>query len=528
MSLARFAGSMLAATALWLTAAPTALAQSETDVITLKSFDGFTQLRGKLVGFDGQTFTIETVLGVIQVDALQVDCEGEACPANLLFGAAFGIHGSNTIGAELMPALIEGYADSLDATLVSEIAASDAATLRIVSADGREMAAIDLLARGSSIAFNSLGEGEADIGMSSRRVVDRDLSAFDRAGLEDPRDTDAEHVVALDGLIAIVHPSNPIKSVSLEELALIFSGALTNWSQLGGRDAPINLYAGDDQSGTFQTFNQLVLGPFNVGVAATAQRFPSNIQLSDRVAGDPFAMGVTAVAFERAAKSLAVRQACGIVTYPTTFAMKTEEYPLARRLYLYAPRRDMTAHARQLVQFTKSSDAQPLIEEAGFVNLMAEEAGWNQQGDRIIYALTGEEEVSVSLLREFLTEVRDGSRMSTTFRFTAGSSQLEPRSARDAEQLARDIAAGIYEGKEVMLVGFTDSVGQFELNRALSQRRAQVVEAFIRASVPEADLEGALITATGYGELAPVGCNTTLQGRSVNRRVEVWIRDAQN
>ena len=85
--------------------------------VTLKSFDGSTQLRGTLTGFDGSTFTIDTVLGPLEVDALKVDCEGEACPENMMFGAAFGIDGSRTIGAELMPALVQGYADSMDATM---------------------------------------------------------------------------------------------------------------------------------------------------------------------------------------------------------------------------------------------------------------------------------------------------------------------------------------------------------------------------------------------------------------------------
>jgi len=79
-----------------------------------------------------------------------------------------------------------------------------------------------------------------------------------------------------------------------------------------------------------------------------------------------------------------------------------------------------------------------------------------------------------------------------------------------------------------MLVGFTDSVGQFELNRGLSARRAQVVVTTLRAFAPPEDFANAQITVLGYGELAPVGCNTTLKGRSSNRRVEVWLRDRRN
>lgn len=234
----------------------TAHAQSaDAPTVTLKSFDGFTQLRGKMVDFDGGTFTIETVLGTIQVDALQVNCEGEGCPQNLLFGAEFGIYGSNTIGAELMPALIEGYADSLDATLVAEIGNKPLERMmRIVHPNGREMAAIDLQSYGSSTSFQGIAEGKAVVAMSARRGRDRDMARLNSVGIPDLRDTESEHIIAVDGLVAVVHPSNPISAISLEELALVFFGVVTNWAQLGGADAPINLYARDDQSGTFQTF----------------------------------------------------------------------------------------------------------------------------------------------------------------------------------------------------------------------------------------------------------------------------------
>ena len=265
MKLARIAQTVLALTALSICFVGTARAQSaDAPTVTLKSFDGFTQLRGQLIDFDGSVFTIETVLGQIQVDALQVNCDGEACPQNLLFGAQFGIYGSNTIGSELMPALIEGYADSLDATLVAEVGTEPMQRMmRIVHENGNEMAAIDLQAFGSSSSFQGIAEGKAAVGMSSRRGRDRDMARLNSVGIPDLRDTPSEHIVALDGLIAVVHPSNAVSAISLAELALVFSGVVTNWSQLGGADAPINLYVREPESGTFLTKY------FSKGIATT-------------------------------------------------------------------------------------------------------------------------------------------------------------------------------------------------------------------------------------------------------------------
>lgn len=267
-----------------------------------------------------------------------------------------------------------------------------------------------------------------------------------------------------------------------------------------------------------------MLAPFGSDISPAAQRFNSNIRLSDSVAADINGIGVTAAADQRATKALSIRQECGISAVPTTFAMKTEEYPLARRMYLYTPTRDVPAHARQIVEFAKSDAAQTLIAEAGFVNQTVETLSINDMGARIIHAMTGEPEFSPAQMRDLLVDLKDAARLSTTLRFTPGTSNLTPKSQLDAQRLAEELALGKYAGREVLLVGFTDSVGQFELNRQLSARRAQVAEAVIRNSVPEGALDGVQISLRGYGELMPVGCNTDIGGRSANRRVEVWLR----
>ena len=139
--------------------------------------------------------------------------------------------------------------------------------------------------------------------------------------------------------------------------------------------------------------------------------------------------------------------------------------------------------------------------------------------------MTGEDEVSLPDLRDFIVDVKNAVRLSTTFRFTPGESTLDPASQAAAEKFAKDIVDGVYEGKEILLLGFTDSVGQYDLNRTLSARRADVVSGILRAAADGGDLSRSQITVKGYGELAPVGCNTSPSGRSANRRVEVWVRD---
>ncbi|MEM7237315.1 MAG: phosphate ABC transporter substrate-binding/OmpA family protein [Pseudomonadota bacterium] len=500
----------------------------QSDVVTLKSFDGFTQLRGEILEFDGQTFSIKTGLGVIQVDALQVECEGEACPKNLMFGAEFGIFGSNAIGASLMPALIQGYADRLNADLVQELTANDnERVLRIIHENGEEMAAIDLRAKGSAEASLGLSDRNATIGMSSRRMKDAEAVRMRQAGLNDPRDTDNEHILALDGLIIVTHPSNPLNSIELDELPYVFSGEVTNWSELGGPNQDIVLHTREAASGTYDTFDSVVMSVAGEEMSPSAVNFTSNAELSDAVSRTPGAIGFTGAADVRAAKVLDLKQSCGIISQPSTFSMKTEEYPLSRRLFLYDSPDDAPAHSRQLLDYALADEAQGIIEEAGFVSLREERVTLASQGMRLVHAILGEPEFSLNDMREMLGQLQEAERLSITFRFNQGSTALDARSARDARRLATDLTTGAHANKEILLVGFTDSIGQADINRGLSLRRANEVLATLSAVIGPNALNLLPIRTLGFGEIAPVGCNTTFEGRQNNRRVEVWLRDLQ-
>ncbi|MEM9781618.1 MAG: phosphate ABC transporter substrate-binding/OmpA family protein [Pseudomonadota bacterium] len=512
-------------------AAPVALAgaaQAQTNSITLRSLDGATSLTGELVSFDGAAYTMRTSLGTLTIDAGQVSCIGAGCPVNDLFGADFGVFGSNTIGDSLMPALVEGYAFSLDADFQRELSNNqNESTMRIVHPDGREMAAIDMQAYGSSASFEGIAAGRAAIGMSSRAMRDSDADKLAAVGLGDLRDTPNEHVLALDGLIVVVHPDNPIRSLSLLDIADIFAGEITNWSEVGGLDLDINVYSREQNSGTFDTFASLVLQPSGLNLAPDAEVFEDNALLSDTVANDLGGIGFTGLAFERASKKLALRLDCGLVSEATTFSMKTEEYPLSRRLYLYESPTDQTRHAKDLIEFAMSSEAQPLIEDAGFISLTPETRSLAEEGERIIYTMTSEEEFSLPLMTQMLDELRNAERMSVAFRFTPGSSRLDPKSLTDVQRLAQRIAAGEFVGREIILAGFTDSIGQFDLNRQLAVRRASGVLEEIQSIVGGDALARSPVLVRGYGELTPVGCNDSFSGRFANRRVEVWIRESQ-
>jgi len=127
-------------------------------------------------------------------------------------------------------------------------------------------------------------------------------------------------------------------------------------------------------------------------------------------------------------------------------------------------------------------------------------------------------------MRDMLAKMVDYDRLSTTFRFRTGSSKLDERGLVDMARLS-DYLKSQPEGSQVLFVGFTDDVGAFDSNRDLSAGRAQQVLTELQAYAGDA-LAGVSMDATGYGEIAPAGCNIAEEGRRINRRVEVWIKSA--
>jgi phosphate transport system substrate-binding protein len=121
-----------------------------------------------------------------------------------------------------------------------------------------------------------------------------------------------------------------------------------------------------------------------------------------------------------------------------------------------------------------------------------------------------------------LTDLDGAMRLSTTFHFVPGTNDLDARSKREVQRLAATLREPELAGRRIILAGFTDAGGKFQANLSASQRRASQVRSALLAAAGQG-LDQRLLTAKGYGPLAPVGCNGTPEGTRLNRRVEVWV-----
>ena len=409
--------------------------------------------------------------------------------------ATLRLHGSNTIGKDLAPALAVAFLKAEGAESASYIP-SGVADEGTVVAKGGNIKSIGIQAHGSATGFTDLNAGSADVAMASRAVKPSERADLLRFG--DMRSGANEHVLGLDGIAVIVHAGNPVDHLSRGQLRDIFAGRITDWSQVGGRSQSINLYARDDKSGTFDTFKALVLDPNPI--APGARRFGDSQELSEAVARDPDGIGFIGLPFVDGNQALLVSDAGTRPIAPTFFTVAREEYPLSRRLFLYTASAPANVLVNRFVQFALSKAGQDIVKENGFAsqNIVAELPSPRDEqffGDRV----AGAKELNV------------------VFRFKPNSSELDNKAQRDLLRLL-DYAKSQSSTPRIMLFGFADSNGSAAASLKLSKDRAHEVAAHLGDN-------GLYPSYTeGFGQANPVADNATREGQESNRRVEVWVR----
>lgn len=411
------------------------------------------------------------------------------------------IQGSNTIGAELGPALVVGLFEQQGLREVRVENGAQANEQRVVGLDaqGRQVLA-EISAHGSSTGFAALQDGSADLAASSRPIKDSEVAALTALG--DLRSPAAEQVIAIDGLAVILHPANPLRALSLEQLARVFAGELKTWEELGGRGGAIQLYARDAQSGTFDTFNELVLKPQGKSLAAGARRFESSSQLSASVSQDPAGIGFIGLPYVRQAKALAVSSGDSRPMPPEPALIATEDYPLARRLFLYNPPQQPSAWTKALVEFAHSPRGQEVVAKNGFI----------AQKVQAVHV-----DPHAGMPPSYLQLAREANRLSVNFRFQEGSALLDNKALRDVERVLAYLRDKGKLENSVVLVGFGDPKQDSERSALLSKLRAMAV----RRELAKAGVTFREIT--GLGDALPVAANSGEEGRIKNRRVEVWV-----
>jgi phosphate transport system substrate-binding protein len=217
---------------------------------------------------------------------------------------------------------------------------------------------------GSGVGFAALQDKSTDIADASRPIKSSELEKCIKAFGKRPK----EYKVALDGLSVFVNNDNPVRELSLEQLAGIFTGRITNWSEVGGANAQITVYSRENSSGSYEFFKEHVLK--NKDFAAGAQTMPGTAVLLQEISKDASGIGYGGAAYGGGARALAVKKDAdspGIL--PTEDTVIKGTYPIWRYLYNYVnPALDKDDIAAYL-KWIQSDDGQKVVKDVGYYPL---------------------------------------------------------------------------------------------------------------------------------------------------------------
>ncbi len=203
---------------------------------------------------------------------------------------------------------------------------------------------------GSGVGIKQVGEGLVDIGNSGRKVKPEEIEKYGLSMFK----------WAVDGVAVVVNPANPIKSLTKEQLKLIYAGKIDNWSKIGGIDHTITIYTRDEASGTRAVFWRKAL---DKGDISTSTLFvPSNGAMKTAVANDPYAIGYVSVGhMDETVAPVALDD----VT-PTLATVKSGQYPVARGLYS-STKGELTGLTKLFIDYLLSPEGQQIVVDKGFI-----------------------------------------------------------------------------------------------------------------------------------------------------------------
>lgn len=219
-------------------------------------------------------------------------------------------------------------------------------------------ARMEVAGGGSGNGIKALIDKSADIAMASRPMKAKEEESAAAAGVS-PR----KHVVALDAVLPVVHPSNPVKNLTIEQLRDIYAGRVTNWKEVGGVDGKIVVVTRDTSSGTYETWQEFVLGE-KTRVFAGALSQASSGAVLQTVAQNPRAIGYEGIGYvNKTVKALTVNGVAG-----TAATVRGGTYPVARELFLYT-NGDPKGLTAQFLAFLAGGEGRELISSVGFIPL---------------------------------------------------------------------------------------------------------------------------------------------------------------
>jgi len=222
---------------------------------------------------------------------------------------------------------------------------------------------------GSGTGIAALINKQIDVADASRNINPKEINDAKANGVNP-----VEWKVAVDGISVIVHPSNPLNTLTLQQLKAIYNGSYSNWQRVSGKDSPIVTYGRQSNSGTYVYWQEHILQ--NQKYRTDMQSLNGNSDIADAVARDSKAIGYVGVAYATARKGevkiLSVQEKADAPAYePTSTNIASGKYPISRYLFIYT-NGVPTGGTKEYLQFIISDEGQKITEEVEYIPLPPE------------------------------------------------------------------------------------------------------------------------------------------------------------
>jgi phosphate transport system substrate-binding protein len=213
---------------------------------------------------------------------------------------------------------------------------------------------IQVTGGGSGTGINALINGTTDICNASRPMKPSEIQKlkdrYGSRGIEIP--------CAIDGLSIYLNPDNPVSNLTLAQLKDIYTGKITNWKDVGGKDARIVLYSRENNSGTYVYFKDNVLK--GADYSPSCQNLPGTAAVVNAVSKDVNGIGYGGEAYS---KGIKISNVNGY--YPSKENIASGKYPITRYLYMYT-RTKPTGEVKKFIDWILSSEGQAIVSEVGY------------------------------------------------------------------------------------------------------------------------------------------------------------------
>jgi phosphate transport system substrate-binding protein len=218
---------------------------------------------------------------------------------------------------------------------------------------------IQVTGGGSGVGLAALINGSTEIANSSRPIKPAELekikAKFGKNAIEIP--------CAKDGLSVFLNKGNKVSELTIQQLGDIFSGKITNWKEVGGDDAKIQLYGRESSSGTFEFFKDHVV---KTDFSPACQTLPGTAAIVNAVKKDKYSVGYGGAAYAEGVKDCKVKKdAKSKGVLPTEATIKNKTYPISRYLYMYLKSKP-TGETKAFIDWILSKEGQSIIAEVGY------------------------------------------------------------------------------------------------------------------------------------------------------------------